>query len=392
MSDTHSRQRRRRGTGSYTQVRPGVWRLRIGCGVKADGTPRYHRETVYGDLDDVDRRIVELREQLRADPTIGSGLTLEKFYEGRFKAHLDERGLTQASRDTYTYAWPHVPESWRSRELGDIPSPAEVQSWIDTMTTGTARQSMKALKAVYNYAHACGLTKSRPWDGFRFRYHEDVTTDERDESYIWDEYDMTRAIDAAHGSRLEPYLLTTCGAGLRREEALALTWGRVETTTRHGETVAWIDVREALTARDGRKTVKTRESRRRVPVTGPVAARLAALHGADDEPLVRSVRGGALGASGLGILWRKEQGAGGVLHDAPRMTANGGRASHTTLMRDLGIDASIVRAYHGHTGVGTEERHYIKRTDRALLSAARVVGDAMRDAAEELAEDDDTEH
>ena len=63
--------RRRRGTGSMREVRPGVWRLTVSDGPASDGRPRRRHRTVHGDENDALDALALLAETAHEPTRLG---------------------------------------------------------------------------------------------------------------------------------------------------------------------------------------------------------------------------------------------------------------------------------------------------------------------------------
>jgi hypothetical protein len=64
-------QRRRRGSGSMRELRPGVWQLTVSDGPGPDGTPRRRHLTVHGSEADAAERLAALAETARVPTSVG---------------------------------------------------------------------------------------------------------------------------------------------------------------------------------------------------------------------------------------------------------------------------------------------------------------------------------
>lgn len=156
----------------------------------------------------------------------------------------------------------------------------------------------------------------------------------------------------------------------------------------HVGDVAWISITKTMTEADGlTDTTKTATSERRVPVVGYVAARLRELHGVGH---LMTGKGGALTIGGLVRRWNNLWRAGahvrrnvirpdGALLAAgvTRIPPNRLRHTHTSVMSEAGVDPTTCETYHGHAPTSIEGRHYIRRHDMRLVSAARMCAERL---------------
>jgi len=370
--------RRAKGHGQITEIDPGKkYRIRVGCGFKADGKPRQKSETVYGSRARAEVRAEELYQELKDNITENSGYTLEQYYQN--VVIPSRESTTKANQKALRTAWLHVPDAWKRAELHE-PSQTELQAWVDTMTAPTARSAVKYLRSILRQAYGDGLLARVPMtEHLRYR-RESATKD----SVVWDEEEAALVLLTVRGINVEPYILVALGAGLRREEAMALTWEDIE----HVGDVAWITISKTLTEADGlTDKTKTETSARRVPVVGYVAARLKEIHGTGH---LMTGKKGALSIGGLMRRWRNLWRAGGrvrrnvvrpdgVLFAAgvTRIPPNRLRHTHNSLMSEAGVDPITSDMYHGHAPTSIEAKHYIKRNDQRLLSAARACAERL---------------
>ena len=368
--------RRERGTGMVTAIIDGKkYRVRVGRGKKKDGTLRQKQETVYGTRAFAEWRAEQLYDELGKDVVKNSGYTLEDYYEG--VVIPSKTSTTKTNQDGYKYTWKHVPDAWKRSELREL-TQTEVQAWVDTLTPGTARSSVRYLRAILRQAYGDGLLKTEP-----MTYSVHMPKSATPKKIIWDEQDIADALVAVRGMDIEPYMLTMCGSGCRKEEALARDWSDYECElSKKGKVkTCWITIDSAFTETDGEHLTKTSQSYRRVPVTGYVAKRLYEIRGTG---AIQVGRAGRLSIGGLRRRWNNLWRAGGKVRkkcvredgvllsaNVPRITPNAPRHSHITLMSELGIGKQTNHIYHGQRDNDIQSVHYLKRYDKRLLAAAK---------------------
>ena len=161
----------------------------------------------------------------------------------------------------------HVPDEWKDAPIKE-PTATEVQNWIDTMTAGTARATIRYFRAILRRAYHDGIIKQEP-----MRNRFTMPRRPKPTKTIWDEEDMSNVLNATRGEAIEPYLLVMIGTGCRKEEALALDWEKIEfVKNKKGKIkIAWITIDKAFTEPDGEHSTKNEQSERRVPVVGYIA-------------------------------------------------------------------------------------------------------------------------
>lgn len=389
--------RRAKGTGSITALGNNVWRLRVGVGKDARGHARYVKETFHGTQGEAEIRIRLIRERETGRETVDPGMSLDAYFRLRFLPA--KRHTSKANVNTYIYMWRHIPQGWKGAPVSEVPTYDQVQEWLMTLTAGTARSALRTLRAVLRHAYANGYIEREPLNHTYYYPRRRASAD----AEIWTVEEIAECLYRLQGDPLEAYVIVAAMTGARREEVLAITWSDLEFSEVEGETRVWVRIEKARTADDGLHGVKTDQSTRRVPIVGFYADRLYQLSQGHtpDETIVTNGRGGPLSIGGLRRRWtnllspsraiyktkKKPEGSrtrpAGKLHGLPPIKPNSLRHSNTTLMRDLGLDASILQAFHGHAAHTIEQKHYIKRTDRSLLNAAYSIADAIEACSED---------
>ena len=68
--------------GHKEEVRPGVWRVAVSCGYRADGAQRRVWRTVRGTARDADVEMARIAGEMGAEPWLGDRMTLEQRVAG----------------------------------------------------------------------------------------------------------------------------------------------------------------------------------------------------------------------------------------------------------------------------------------------------------------------
>jgi integrase len=243
-------------------------------------------------------------------------------------------------------------------------------------TRSKAKERIKALSAVLTHAVREGHLSVNPCRNAQFELPGDVGKadlsgiDYENDPFaaiegvqdVWDVQTVLRAMRRLQGLPLETCWLCMVGAGLRREEALALRWRDVRRITIGGREVTQLAVHGAHTARDGEGITKTKKSVRIVAMVEPFGARLWSLAGERSE-LVCPVS-----PKNASRRWRKmweplsesshmpkqpaTHIARGVMLIEPAIPfihLKRMRATHTTMMQAAGVPDSLNAAVHGHS-------------------------------------------
>ena len=310
------------------------------------------------------------------------------------------RRLTNATLSRYAHSMGrHVLPALGDVELGDLRH-VDVQRMVYACPTrGTALQAKRALSSMLGFAVMEGIIERNPVAG-RLELPPDATRAVADVAQdpfaaiegncaVWDVETVLRAMPRLRDLPLEPCWLCMVGAGLRREEALALTWRDVR--VRSG--VVELAVHRARTEKDGIKATKTARSVRVAAMVEPMGARLMELAGEPDE-LVCSASVGNI-SKRWANLW-KERGK-NCPHSAPRgrmleapaipyLPLQRMRATHESLMQKAGVLDSVNAAAHGHSRA-VSYKHYLSGDVRQATITLQVLLDGCEGSKPPSGED-----
>ena len=171
------------------------------------------------------------------------------------------------------------------------------------------------------------------------------------------------------------FLLCT---GMRKSEALALTWDDVDLESRSINVTKSIDY--TVGARPKVKPPKTEAGNRTVPIIDLLYGRLQAARAASDSeyvfPATASTRGGKGGGMmtlrGYEGAWQRYCESAGLVQDGkPTITAHHLRHGTATLMFELGVDELTAQKILGHSRVEITREIY---TDLRAKQKMRSVG------------------
>ena len=383
--------RKRSGAGNFKRLADGRIRVRVSHGYDLDGKQR--RVTAYAkNMEDAERLAVALSAELGKKPDLGRGLTLASWwgvYQTTKGARLAKSTLNRYEGDmrrTWLPALGKVDISLITRR--------DVQAvLIDLPTKSYAQHALRSLSAVLTQAVREGHLSTNPLrdGGFELPgdvgakdvsgvdYSEDPFAAIEGSQTVWDAQTVIRALEPMRGVPLETCWLAMVGAGLRREEALALLWKDVRRVTIDGREVTQIAVYKAYTAADGLKRTKTERSVRIVAVVEPFGSRLWELRGKPESAVVE------VSVHNVHHRWRtlfepvtskhaKTKGRWkGRLYGFPFVPLSRMRATHETFMQQAGVLDSVNAAAHGHSE-RISYAHY-QRADG--LDAARQAGEFL---------------
>lgn len=362
--------------GTLRKNGPNKWYLRVACGYNADGSIRRVNETFAGTEREAYLRMEEIYNEMSENPTLGSGYTLEEYFEKKF---LPERSdLTKQTLDFHKHMWKHVPEKWKNSELREQPH-AVVQRWISSLAPGVAHHAMRTYRAVLRAAWYDDLITDEPFKK-PFRYPKKKAS----KLDVWGAYEVSQAIAKLRGDSLYGIFLCMAGAGLRREEGLALNWENIEFVPfeedKDGKVLHWIariKVFSAYTELDGEKGTKTDESFRIVslaPVFADPLRTISHLFG----PVCMSRHNRRMSASQLPKHWKGLWREGYPLHGFPFIPINRLRHTNTTLMHEAEVSDFTISQTRGHKSLQMDYNHYLAPSSKQADLAALAVGELVQ--------------
>lgn len=336
---------------SVTSRGDGVWEVAVG-----GGSNRTSRR-VHGSYSDA-LAVAASMEARRGSAPCWSGVTLDAYFSRVFIPSRSD--LEPSTISNYGTIWRcHISPAFGSRPIAE-PSHAELQSWALSMSRGTSVHAVKLLRCVLRDAFYMGILPSEPMRR-PVRYPK-VGQGKLD---VWDAEEALDALSRLRGHRLEPLVAVMLGGGLRRSEALALSWEDIS----FGDGLA----RLAVVRGGNSGATKNAQSVRAVSIGEPFAS-----------ALVRCRSTGRicpLEADGVRSLWMRLFKVGQPLAGVRYVPMKQLRATNTTLMHDAGVPDTTLSMVHGHADVRTDYRHYIAPTSAAADSAARMLSEHVRRVA-----------
>ena len=243
------------------------------------------------------------------------------------------------------------------------------------------RRAGALLKKMCNIALRLGMLPYNPVQAIQYAPHRPRAKALVDASEV---HAFMRAVE---GSKYEAALLLMLGAGMRPEEALALTWEDVSAYELAGRRYLRARVDKAITvARAGKvlKSTKNTASERDAIMGEPFASRVLALAEGREGPLVPSGRPARrpedayTSPSTVTHNWRAWCARHGMRYVCPENM----RSSYATMMGEAGAPDSVVSGNMGHAGGSTKTRHYQRVTLRAKCMAADLLAEMLAEIAE----------
>lgn len=384
--------------GHKSRTPSGSWRIEVERGARADGSRRRIVETLPTEQD-ADARLAELAAEFGRRPNMARGVTLSAWwdYYQRTKGARLARATLKRYAATMAGAW--LP-ALGGADVSLI-SRADVQAVLLAAPTNSAgHERRRVLSAVLGQAVADGVLDVNPCAGSAFEYPGDVgasvPVDYSHDPFaaiegaadVWTPSQVLDAMPRIAGAALEPAWLVMVGAGLRLEEALALTWNDVRRVDVGGRPVVQVAVWRARTRADGVKRTKGTRSVRVMAVSEPFASRLWSLRG-DAGAYVCGVSAGNVGRAWR-RMWTPPKDSPNVPRSTPmmrgRMLMPDGspavpylpisrmRATHETMAQAAGVLDSVNAATHGHSRA-VSYRHYMRPVSNDVAAAVSALFD-----------------
>lgn len=329
------------------------------CYWHEDGRRRSHR--VHGSLDDAKDYLASRRIGLAG---CSDRTTWREFWAAVVEPSFD--GLAAKTVHNYRRIWErHLAPTLGRRTVASTNAQAADRA-LARIASPASQKAAKALgRKICNMAVREGILERNPFVGAKTAR----AGRRRKEPYTAREVEAW--LRGMRGSKYEAALICELGAGLRHEEACALTWEDVAEW--NGKAV--LRVNKALTTVNGRrelKGTKTADSERVCIMGEPFASRVLELRG--KGPLVPSAPGTDVRspcdiyANPATIThnyrdWCRKH---GIRYVCPRDL----RSTFATLHGEAGSQDSMVALAMGHTDGTTKGRHYQQRTIAGLAMIA----------------------
>lgn len=356
MPSSHNSKRNK--LGSWREVRPGVWEVRVSKGLRKNGSQRTKHATVKGTESDAIAEAVRIADEMGKCLTIGDPMTLDTYFWGYFLP-LKMSTTTKANANTYkSHYRAHIAEyfgQWQLEDIGNV----DIQHWVSQLPPQSARNYVRTLRSILNQAHFDHLMLDQPMGGeYRYKMPKGRNSVPLP---VWGVQEVASALRLLKGEQLYPLWLVMVGCGLSRSEALALdwedlSWSRVLMMDGKQHWSAEIPVRAAYTADDGMKEPKNARRYRSIPMQPPFSDFLHEVVGTG--PICQSKRhtadgwkltGRRMTPSYVPKRWKALFDEDGALHGLPFVELNRMRATYATMMQRAGIDRTIINAMQGRT-------------------------------------------
>ena len=374
--------KRASGEGSVRQRPNGLWEARLSYVDPTSGRRRsasFYAATAEEARDELDKARSRIRTQA---PVLDSSMRLADWIERWSDTALEASDRKPATKQRYR----EIAHKHLRRLLGDVPLSRLRKSHVDALVValrheGLADTSIRlaytVLRAVLADAVLDGLIADnaaarakRP--GVARREARHLSADE-----------VMKILSAAADERYRNVLVLIATTGLRRGEALGLSWRHVDLTAKVLKVVATANVV------DGQLEIsepKSGRSRRTVPLSPAAVTLLKAQRAAQAEQQLRA--GEAW--TGTGLVFTDELGAPvnprAILRAVQRSAAKAGiedvkvhtlRHSAAVAWLEAGVHIKAVADLLGHSSIAITGDIYGHASDAATRSAVDGLSDAL---------------
>lgn len=272
---------------------------------------------------------------------------------------------------SYRPAYERAKAEFGETPIRQIKAP-DIKRYINDFARGkkahkTVTNQLLILNLIFGYAAECGDIEYNPCTSVNVP--KDLPRKRREAATPEDEAKVKASADLW----LFPFLILY--TGLRRGEALALTWGDIDKKN------AEIHVTKSLYHEDGTyyiKKPKTSAGTRTIPLLDPLAEKLPKKLGAPGE-YVFSIDGGKSPLSEAKILtmWRQYARATGVTATPHQL-----RHSYATMLFECGIDVKDAQDLLGHSTIAMTQDIYTHVREKHRKDTASILNKKLSENTE----------
>ena len=359
------------------KVADDLWLVRVEGNRGRDGRRGQVNRRIHGSFEDAKRAKARLLLEAGKVTKEARLMTVSEAWHDLYRPSVS--GLARSTLRGYDGAWRvHIEPSLGCVKVAALDK-RRVQAWVNGIEKpGAARAAFKTLRQLARYCLSEGIIERDPTMGVK------LPRKPEHEPVVYGPRELAVVLNAMRGEAIEPVVIIMCAGGLRREEACALLWEDIafrEAVGIDGEP-AWtarVSVSKTLLQDEGgpyQSRCKTDRSRRTVTIAEPFAGRLHELAGMGPVAPDAGSRDelGRMEPVDVSNAYRRIVQA----LDIPWTPLTNLRHSCATMMRDAGVDATIIAQVLGHTSTAMVYRHYFSRVNKAVDDAADALGWAMR--------------
>jgi len=350
----------RNSLGSISQVKPGLWRVRLSAGRdQTTGKRVYIEERVRGSRRDAEAKLAQILVQNGEVPP--NSMPLSVYLTDMYLPWCESRVRADTVMNYENDIKLHIIPGIGQYALDSLDA-FVVEKWLNTIEKpGARKKSYKTLRQA--------LRQARRW-----KLIKDVVTDAipepkvpHYEPRVLDAKEAAQVLAAFEGDPVELAVLFALGCGLRRSEILGLDWEDVQGSE--------VRITKSYTVVKGKAILaepKTFNSRRIVSIPSAFASRISALRPAEAHgPVLVGELGGRMNPDVLTSLYDRTAKKNGVRFTSLKNL----RHSHATIMLSAGVDIVTVSRRLGHSSVSITDKFYLRPTRAADERAANAFDD-----------------
>lgn len=319
-------------------------------------------------------------EQRTGEAKPSPAIKFEPFFEGWIKTYSGRtaRGFSETSREEYDRSIRnHAVPEWGTWKLDDIDAP-DVRSLFvkmrdDDATTSEIKKLRSSLSALFATAVEDGVLRSSPAQGIRIPAAPETEDEDEQEAKAMTREELGILL-AALPEQHQLFFEFLAHTGLRIGEAAGLTWEHVDLGDKPK-----LRVREQV-YRGKRKRLKTKGSRRDIPLSPQMAKRLlthrAGNYQAGASPVFPSPGKLRRTEAGLPFPLSSQNFARDVLHPSREAVGMDWVTFHTfrhtcaSLLFEAGRNVKQVQEWLGHSDPSFTLRRYVHLMDGGVGDAA----------------------
>ena len=356
----------RAAMGSIELLSTGRYRVSLELPRGDDGRRRRLSRTVRGTRGDAEAELARMKLD-QGKPVEARGMTVGDYWRVFYEPSLSN--LAPHTESSYRSAWKlYVEPMFAHRELASLKARVIENELMTIAKPGARRNAFKLLRQVVTDAYRNEMCDGNPFDR-KIR----IGRADRKPQTVLSIADLPEWLEAVRGEPFEAAVLLMLFCGLRREEAMALSWGDIS----FGENRASVRIERALVEVSGKVIegpTKTPESRRTVFVSGPAMERLRQI--ASSGPICRRPDGARMAPDKASKSYRAKVERAGAKY-VPMMNL---RTSYATIMQSLGSADSVISRSLGHTDIKTDYGHYFAANEGTYVEAAGRLAEAVSGA------------
>lgn len=356
----------RRALGSISKLGKDYYKVRVTGGTDpTTGKSKRLTKYVRGSRAKAEQVLAAMLTKSGHGAEVAEDITLDGFWENTFLPNAETR-LKATTVDGYEKDYNGLIKPYLGTYKLDRITPPVISSWLECLPNAKRRLKARGmLRTILNRAMKSGLLSVNPV------YQVEPPRVERYRPEVLDGSDAARYIQEAKGTFVEPAVLMAIGAGLRREEIIALNWSDIG---RDGSVV----VDDAIPIARGKPvhedTPKSDFSNRTVYLPQSITDRLNELRPEKDGPFIvhNGERSRPDYLTRQYAKWRDR-----LPEGVQRISLKNLRHTSLTLALEGGAELLAVSRRAGHSNVSVTAQYYLRPHKNIDQAAARGLDDLL---------------